>query len=83
MTCFSIVAAFCFSPQLSWFPLGGFAGPSLPLAAAEAEVTAVNATEENAPLILAGVLLSLIVIYLASKGGGGTLCSHQFTPGIR
>ncbi|NCJ07556.1 cation:proton antiporter [Synechococcales cyanobacterium C] len=63
---------------LSWTSVLGwhFHTGLLPLAAAEAGVSA-----EDAPLVLAGVLLSLIVIYLASKVGG-ELCSRINLPPV-
>ena len=74
------------TPICSGLPFGGglhslaMALPSLPLAI-EAEMPGGNAAEENAPLILAGVLLSLVVIYLASKIGG-ELCARVNLPPV-
>jgi len=52
--------------------------PFLPLAEVSGEA---NVGAEEAPLILAGVLLSLIVIYLASKVGG-ELCARINLPSV-
>ncbi len=53
----------------------------MPLLAAATPTQAGSTTEESGPLILAGVLLSLVVIYLASKIGG-EVCSRINLPPV-
>lgn len=52
-----------------------------PLAVAETVTTEVSNQAANGPFVLAGVLLSLIVIYLASKIGG-EICSRINQPPV-
>jgi len=69
-------------PSASFATLGL---PQMPLFLAEAAETAVEAASEAegevAPLVLAGVLLSLIVVFLASKVGG-EICARINLPPV-
>ncbi len=67
------------NPSISRFiDIGGWFNNPFPLA--EASGTA-NAAPDESPLILAGVLLSLVVIYLASKLGG-EVCARLNLPPV-
>lgn len=77
----SMPLPFCFLGEL---PFPGFnvlprvPGPALLAAAAE---TVAEAEADVAPLVLAGVLLSLVVVFLASKVGG-EICARINLPPV-